>query len=112
MYRLHLGKGETGARNQSVQLNPRDAANISAMPSMKWDLTWKRIGKVEWHPLFMKATEVQQPPQTCAVPDKVTGETRVGNGMPKLCFLGAESRETLSPALPFLSLQITFSWDI
>lgn len=42
-----------------------------------------------------------RPPQTCAVPDKVTGETRVGNRMPKLCFLGAESRETSSPALPF-----------
>lgn len=40
--------------------------------------------------------------QTHAALDKVTAETRVGNGMPKLCFLGVESREALSPSFSFL----------
>lgn len=40
--------------------------------------------------------------QTHAALDKVTAETRVGNGMPKLCFLGVESREALSPSFFFL----------
>lgn len=60
MHHLHLGKGGTGSRNQSAQLNPRETANIPDMPNTKRDnITGKRRRKVERDPLFMKATVVQ-----------------------------------------------------
>lgn len=46
--------------------------------------------------------------QTHAALDKVTAETRVGNGMPKLCFLGVETREVLSPSFSFLFSSFPF----
>ena len=101
MYHLHLGKGGNWSRESecSVQPQGRRKHTRHAQREMGSNREEEREGG-GGSIIHEGNSSTTQPPQTHAVSDKVTAETRVGNGMPKISFLGAESREALSPSLP------------
>lgn len=105
MYHLHLGKGENWSQESECSDQPQGCSKHTRHAQHEIGSNREEEREGGGGSIIHEGnSSTTQPPQTHAASDKVTAETRVGNGMPKLCFLGAESREALSHSLPFLSL--------